>query len=81
MVVGEQTFFVLNESDGRVRYQRRLDYTPSCVKTYHVPNQKDFYESEERDVTSKIASNTHDSPLFSFILGSYSHYLMVYKDI
>ena len=28
-----------------------------------------------------IESNTHDSPCFSFILGSFSHYLMIYKDV
>jgi len=48
VVVGEQNIFVLNEPDGRIRYQRRLEYTPSCLKTYHVPKNFDIYESEER---------------------------------
>ena len=48
VVVGEQNIFVLNEPDGRIRYQRRLEYTPSCLKTYHVPKNLDIYESEER---------------------------------
>ncbi len=47
-MVGEQNIFVLNEPDGRIRYQRRLEYTPSCLKTYHVPKNLDIYESEER---------------------------------
>ena len=48
VVVGEQTLFILNEADGRIRYQRRLEYTPSCIKTYHVPRNKDIYETENR---------------------------------
>lgn len=81
MVVGEQTFFVLNEADGKIRYQRRLEYTPSCLKVYHT-GKGDIFESEERKaIKAKIAQNTHDSPCFSFILGSFSHYLMVYKDV
>lgn len=51
VVVGEHTLFVLNEADGSIRYQRRLDYTPSCIKTFHVPNNKDIYESEDRNAT------------------------------
>jgi hypothetical protein len=48
VVVGEQTIYILNESDGRIRYQRRLEYTPSCIKTYHVPRNKDIYGTETR---------------------------------
>ena len=84
VVVCEQTFFIVNEN-GDIRYQRRLEYTPSCIKTYHIPGtNKDIFENDERnaqDVATSAASNTHDSPCFSFILGSFSHYLMVYKDV
>lgn len=39
---------IINES-GIIRYQRRLDYTPSCMKTYHIPGaNKDIFENEER---------------------------------
>lgn len=84
VIVGEQTFFVLNENDGKIRYQRRLEFTPSCVHTYHIPSHKDIYETEERsmvEIRSKAASGTNDSPCFSFMLGSFSNYLMVYKDV
>jgi hypothetical protein len=85
VVVCEQTFYVLNEADGKIRYQRRLEYSPSCLRVYHAPGQnKDIFENEERShgqVMSAAISNTHDSPCFSFILGSFSHYLMVYKDV
>lgn len=47
VVLGEQTFFILNEADGKIRYQRRLEFVPSCIKTYHVPGNKDIYESGE----------------------------------
>jgi hypothetical protein len=48
VVVGEHNIFVLHEMDGKIRYQRRLEYTPSCLKTYHVPKNLDIFESEER---------------------------------
>jgi hypothetical protein len=51
-VVGEQTFFILQENDGKIRYQRRLEYTPSCVKAYHVPGKnKDIFENENRNAS------------------------------
>ena len=82
VVVGEQTFFVLNEQDGRIRYQRRLEFAPSCIATYHTA--KDVFENEDRNaeqVLQQASQNTHDSPCFSFILGSFSNYLMVYRDV
>eukprot|EP00347_Sterkiella_histriomuscorum_P008020 403346677 len=85
VVVGEQSFFIVQESDGNIRYQRRLEYTPSCIKTYHIPGQnKDIFENEDRQaqtVVSQAINNQHDSPCFSFIMGSFSHYLMIYKDV
>ena len=56
VVVGEQTVFILNETDGKIRYQRRLDFNPSCIKTYHVPRNKDIYEFEERTGQSVAAA-------------------------
>ena len=32
-------------------------------------------------MVSHAISGTHDSPCFSYILGSFSHYLMIYKDV
>jgi hypothetical protein len=84
VAIGEQTMFVINEADGKIRYQRRLEFTPSCIHTYHIPTMKDIFESDERslvEIRSKATSNTLDSPCFSFILGSYAHYLSVYKDL
>jgi len=84
IVVCEQTFFVVNET-GHIRYQRRLEYTPSCVKPYHLPGaNKDIFEFEGRQthqVLQDASQNKTNSPCFSFILGSFSNYLMVYKDV
>jgi hypothetical protein len=85
VVVCDQTLFIVNEMGGKLRYQRRLECTPSCIKTYHIPgNNKDIYEHEDRLVSSvalQALQNTHDSPCFSYILGSFSHYLLIYKDV
>lgn len=55
VVVGDQTLFIVDESNGRIRYQRRLEYTPSCIKTYHIPgNNKDIYEQEDRIASSVV---------------------------
>lgn len=49
IVTGETTLFVLNER-GEIRYQRRLDYTPSCLQTYHLKKSgTDIYDDEERN--------------------------------
>jgi PTHB1 N-terminus len=83
-VVGEHTLFILSEKDGKIRYQRRLEYAPSCVHTYHIPSHQDIFESEERslvEVRGRAASGTQDSPCFTYVMGSFNGYLMVYKDV
>ncbi len=45
---------------------------------------KDIYEDEDRKAQQVIAQGQSEgltSPCFSFILGSFSNYLMVYKDV
>lgn len=37
VVACEQTIFILNER-GTIRYQRRLEFQPSCLLTYHLPS-------------------------------------------
>lgn len=69
--------FILNEG-GEIRYQKRLDYSPSNIKIYH--NQGDIYLGEGRDVSDLTQGNAI-TPCFNYILGSFSHYLMVYKDV
>ena len=84
VAVCDRTLFVLNEK-GSIRYQKRLEYTPSCIKTYHLPGlNKDFVQFGDRNLTQALsqASNSDaNTPLFSYILGSFSNYLMIYKDI
>ena len=44
----EQTLFILDEQ-GLIRYQRRYEYTPSCIYPYHLErNYADVFEDEER---------------------------------
>ena len=69
--------FILNEG-GQIRYQKRLDYAPSNIKIYH--NQGDIFQGEGRDIT-EITQGNANSPCFNFMLGSFSQYLMVYKDV
>lgn len=80
VVVGTQTLFVLTEGAGKLRYHRRLDYPPSCIKTYHLGNASEIYRDENRNMT-EIAAGTPNSPCFTFLLGSFSNYILVYKDV
>jgi len=51
----EQTIFVINDK-GQIRYQRRLEYTPSCLLTYHLQGHgADIFEDEERKKESVLA--------------------------
>ncbi len=48
----EQTIFILTEL-GEIRYQRRFEYSPSCLLSYHLGKKDgDIYEDEERTVDS-----------------------------
>lgn len=47
VAVCDNTFFVINEN-GKIRFQKRLEYTPSCVKPYHTPGNKDIFENNDR---------------------------------
>ena len=74
---------------GQIRYQRRLDFTPSCLLTYHLEQYgADIVEDDESErtrdsVIAQIRNNqaTLDTPCFMTILGSFNNFLMVYKDI
>jgi Bardet-Biedl syndrome 9 protein len=80
VVVGTQTLFILTEGAGKLRYQRRLDYPPSCIKTYHLNSSSEIYRDENRNIT-EIAAGTANSPCFTFLLGSFSNYILVYRDV
>ena len=81
----EQTIFVLTDK-GQIRYQRRLDYTPSCLLTYHLPQYgADFYEDDERtreQLQAQIQNKVKlETPCFMTMLGSFNNFLMIYKDV
>lgn len=80
VIVGTQTLFILSEGAGKLRYHRRLDYPPSWIKTYHLGNASEIYRDENRNI-AEITAGTANSPWFSFLLGSFSNYILVYKDV
>ena len=85
VVSGEQTVFVVTDK-GQIRYQRRLDYTPSCLMTYHLEAMgADIFEDDERKKEQVMAqAQSHmvlETPCFMTILGSFSNFLLVYRDI
>ena len=48
VVTGEQTLFIITDK-GQIRFQRRLEFTPSCLLTYHLGKfGADIYEDDER---------------------------------
>ena len=84
VVTCDQSMFILTEK-GKIRYQRRLEYTPSCISTYHLGKfgTSDIYEDEDRNASDVIdeAGSSLDTPCFMTILGSFKSYLMIYKDV
>ena len=36
LVLGEQSLFILSEHGGKVRYQKRYTFSPSCFISYHL---------------------------------------------
>ena len=85
VVTCEQTMFIITHK-GQIRFQRRLEFTPSCLLTYHLGKHgADIYEDEERskeDVERLVATRKPlETPCFMTILGSFNNFLMVYKDI
>ena len=80
VVVGTQTLFIITEGGGKLRYQRRLDYPPSCIKSYHLNTASEIYRDENRNVTD-ITEGDANSPCFTFLLGSFSNYILVYRDV
>lgn len=61
VVVGTQTLFILKEGDGSLRYHRRLDYPPSCIKSYHLGNAGEVYRDENRNI-AEVTMGTANSP-------------------
>lgn len=75
VVTCEQTWFVLTQH-GQIRYQRRLEYSPSCLMTYHLDKMYgDIYEDESRtqdDVLMQVKNEEKlTTPCFMTVLGSF----------
>lgn len=84
-VTCDSTYFIVNDK-GEIRYQRRLEYTPSCIQTYHLSKSgADIYEDDERSrgqvMTEARESGKLDTPCFMTLMGSYNNFIMVYRDV
>jgi len=79
----ESTIFILTEQ-GEIRYQRRFDFTPSCLKAYHLPRESaDVYNDEgnrtfKEDIKEQKLVST---PCFMMLVGSFNNFVMVYNDV
>jgi hypothetical protein len=81
----DQSIFIITEK-GQIRYQRRLDYTPSCITAYHLRQSgADIFEDESRTpgqvMTDARETGFLDTPCFMLMTGSFSNFIMIYKDV
>lgn len=77
--------FVLNEK-GHIRYQRRLEYSPSCLMVYNLPTSGgDIYEDNMRTVgqvmTDARETKKLDTPCFMYMIGSFNSLMHIYNDV
>lgn len=85
VVACDQSLFILTD-EGTLRYQKRFEYTPSCLKTYHLSAfGADIYEDHERSAATVIedaeSSGTMNTPGFMYMLGSFNNFVLIYKDV
>lgn len=85
VVATDSNIFILTDR-GLIRYQRRLDYTPSCLKIYHLKKSgSDIFEDENRTMgqvmTDARETGFIDTPCFMMMVGTFNNFVMVYKDI
>jgi hypothetical protein len=85
VVTCDSSLFILTER-GHIRYQRRLDYTPSCIKTYHLKTSgSDIFEDDNRSMgqvmTDARETGFLDTPCFMSMIGTFNNFLMIYKDV
>ena len=78
--------FILTEHQGRIRFQKRFTFSPSCFLTYHLKDMgSDIWigkDDDKAEIIGKAASGTGlPTPGFMTLLGSFEGYLNVYKDI
>ena len=90
VVLGEQSLFVVSEHGGAVRYQRRFDFSPSCILAYSLRTMGDDLFVAPGEDKSQIIDNALTKPYnkgglqtpgFMSLVGSFEGYLNVYKDI
>lgn len=75
--------FILTEQ-GEIRYQRRFDFQPSCLKVYHLAKTGADVFDDDGNRTFVVASKEQKSintPCFMMLMGSFSNFVMVYNDV
>ena len=78
--------FILNESNGSIRYQKRFSFTPACFLPYNLNGAlgDELYVAPGMDkeiLVDKATRGNLTTPGFMTLMGSFEGYLMVYKDI
>ena len=43
VAVGDQTMFIIDEETGKILFQKRYDFSPSCIKIYHNERGSEIY--------------------------------------
>lgn len=83
IVVSCESLVLILTEKGEIRYQRRFDFMPSCLKTYHLPKHgADVYDDEgNRSLESNVSQRNMATPCFMMLLGSFNNFLMVYNDV
>jgi len=55
-----------------------MEYTPSCIKVYKQNDNRDIFHPEEGE---RRADSFAETPCFNYIMGSFSSYICIYKDV
>ena len=86
VVLGESTMFIINESNGNIRYQKRFSFTPACFIPYNLNcalgDELYVAPGMDRNILVEAASRGNlKTPGFMTLMGSFEGYLNIYKDI
>ena len=89
MVLGEYSLFILTEHQGQIRYQKRLNFSPSYMMPYHLDTPGSDIQLEEgemlQNVLNSAATKQFDqgglrTPGFMNMIINFDGFLNIYKD-
>lgn len=81
--------YIITEIGGKIRYQRRFSFSPSCLITYHNGDFGDDIQVAANENKDDILDNALSKPFdqgglatpgFMSLVASFEGYLNVYKD-